>query len=188
MAFEAFIEAIKVFPLDIASLSQDFGSSPAIAVFEAFPPLQQLGKILDRVTYMGVCELFLEPDVISAKGWYPTTLSIDSSDTTSSLRKGFIGALLERQVASLEGSRWKKGVDRIVQQLLRHALAIYEAGLFPVRRARVFLQLLEVSYYATDDRDGGRLIGMSTEDVGKQVRALLSCEVSGACFQHYAAR
>ncbi|TFY60535.1 hypothetical protein EVJ58_g5088 [Rhodofomes roseus] len=175
LAFEAFVEAIKIFPLDIASLGEELGSSTASAVFEASPPLQQLAKILDRVTYMGACELFLEPDVISAKHWYPVALGSPSPNAASQ-HKALVGALLERQVASLEGSRWKKGVDRIVQQLLRHALAVYEAALFPVRRARIILQLLEVSYYTRDERDSGKVLGMSAEDVGTQVRALLSCQ------------
>ncbi|KAH9925586.1 uncharacterized protein B0H18DRAFT_955090, partial [Fomitopsis serialis] len=179
LAFDAFIEAIKVLPLDLSSVCDSLGTSTASAIFEISPSLQQLGKILDRVTYMGACELFFEPEVISAKSWYPVTPNAGSRYTTHAKHKAFVGALLERQVAGLEGSRWKQGVDRIVQQLLRHALAVYEAALFPVRRARVFLQLLEGAYYVTDERDGGKVLGMSAEDVGTQVRALLNCEDPG---------
>ncbi|KZT63999.1 hypothetical protein DAEQUDRAFT_815284 [Daedalea quercina L-15889] len=176
LAFDAFIEAIKVIPLDLSSIHESLQTSTASAVFEASPPLHQLGKILDRVTYMGTCDLFLGHDLISAKSWYSVTVS---SAPNHAQRSAFIGALLERQIAGLEGSRWKKGIDLIVQQLLRHALGVYEAAAFPVRRARIYLQLLERSYYATDESDGGRILGMSAEDVGVQVRALLSCEEPG---------
>ena len=156
-------------------MCEGLGSSTASAVFEASPVLQQLGKLLDRVTYMGACDLFLEPDAISAKSWYTSAANVGEGDVQL---KAFVGALLERQVASLDGSRWKKGVDRVVQHLLRHALVLYEAAAFPIRRARIFLQLLEGAYYATDERSGGKILGMPVEDVGTQVRALLNCEVS----------
>ena len=156
-------------------MCEGLGTSTASAVFEASPVLQQLGKLLDRVTYMGACDLFLEPDAISARSWYTAAENTGADDVRM---KAFVGALLERQVASLEGSRWKKGVDRVVQHLLRHALVLYEAATFPIRRARIFLQLLEGAYYATDERDGGKILGMPVEDVGAQVRALLNCEVS----------
>lgn len=175
LALEAFIEAIKVFPLDLASVCEDLGASSASAVFEASPPLQQLGKLLDRVTYLGACDLLLEPDAISARNWYSITTRAGADDVQ---RKALVGALLERQIASLEGSRWKKGVDRTVQQLLRHALVLYEAAVFPIRRARIFLQLLEGTYYAMDERGGGKILGMSAEDLAAQVRALLNCQVS----------
>ena len=175
LAFEAFLEAIKSFPVDLTSACEGLGTSTASAVFEASPTLQQLAKLLDRVTYMGTCDLLLESEAISVKSWYTPASDAGTSDAQV---KAFVGALLERQVACLEGSRWKKGVDRVVQQLLRHALAVYEAAAFPIRRARVFLQLLEGAYYATDERSGGKILGMSVDDVAAQVRALLNCEVS----------
>lgn len=83
------------------------------------------------------------------------------------------GALLERQIDSLETSRWKEGVQSIVAYLLTDALKVYGPNM-PVRRARVLLKCMDFMYHAGPEV----MARVSTpEDMGNEVEKLLQREV-----------
>ena len=140
------------------------------ALFEATPALKQLASIVDRVTYMASCELLLSPLEVS--------LARDSAWANVERPAGpVLSTLLERQIGSLEASRWKPHVRLIVAQLLLDANALYQADVNPVRRARVLLWWLEFKYNAgTDEEDDGQLGPVA--HVADEIESLLTREVS----------
>ena len=84
-----------------------------------------------------------------------------------------VGALLERQIGSLETSRWQEGVPAVVGRLLRDALQVYEART-PVRRPRTLLKCLEFMYQAGLDQMSN--LG-KPEDFGRAIVKLLRRQV-----------
>lgn len=135
---------------------------PPSALFDGSPALKQLGALLDRATYISTCELFQPPSAVSALAWFPP-----SSGEMDEPARCIVGALLERQVGSLEDSRWKQGVKDVMQTLLDDALLVYEGDERPVRRARVLVRRLELS-------DAGQL---DVGSVREEVQSLLSRKV-----------
>jgi hypothetical protein len=130
--------------------------------------LKQLGVIIDRLTYIGTCELLLQPHEVSLK----TPLEACGLDPS------IIGALLERQVDSLEGSLWKEGVQNMVRSLLGDVVGVYSAAGpavdMPLRRARVLIRSLEFGYKA------GGCVGGSVrhpDDIGEESGELLGRDV-----------
>lgn len=120
---------------------------------------------------MAACELLLRPDEVS--------LARDSVWADVERPEGAVlGALLERQIESLEPSRWKPGVKLIVTRLLLDVNDLYPADVNPVRRARVLLRQLEFKYHGGMDGDGdgdGHLGPMA--EVIEEVERLLSRDV-----------
>jgi separase len=140
------------------------------ALFETTPALKQLASIVDRVTYMAACELLLGPGEVS--------LSRDSVWADVERPEGAVlGALLERQIGSLEASRWKPHVKVLVARLLLDANDIYLADVHPVRRARILLRWLEFKYHGGIDEEGEGYLGPMAEMV-EEVERLLSHDVS----------
>ena len=140
------------------------------ALFEATPALKQLASIVDRVTYMGSCELLLSPPEVSLVQdlvWANVERPEDA----------VLNTLLERQIGSLEASRWKPHVRLIVARLLLDANALYRADVNPVRKARVLLGWLEFKYHAGMDEEGDRQLG-PVADVADEIESLLTREVS----------
>lgn len=125
--------------------------------------LRQLATIIDRAAYLGTCELLLTPSEISLKG--PLEALALCSET--------MGAILERQVESLEGNLWKEGVREVVKALLLDALSVYSAAIMPIRRARVLIRCLEFGYKA-----GDQVAGRHADDFGEEAQDLLGREVS----------
>ncbi|KZT24871.1 hypothetical protein NEOLEDRAFT_1134566 [Neolentinus lepideus HHB14362 ss-1] len=160
LAHDAFVECIKAFSFSSTPFVQLTKSGPCGSAFEATANDKQLGIIVDRVTYMATCELFRQPADISLK----RVLSSNNGD--------IVGAILERQIASLDASRWKEGVVGVVETILADALAVYEPQTRPIRRARVLLQCLEASYYGND-------VTRHPHEIGDEVAALLSREQFG---------
>lgn len=120
--------------------------------------------MIDRVTYLGVCELLLDAPLVSLR-----SIEIDDACIT--------GALIERQIDSLEGSRWKEGVQNAVAQLSMDVLGMYGPDM-PVRRARVLLKCMEFAYHAGP----AAVVQIGTpEEMGSEVERLLS-QVSSLCF------
>jgi separase len=112
--------------------------------------------MVDRVTYLGICELMLAATSVSLR-----SIELDAC---------IIGALLERQIDGLEGSRWKDGVQNAVGQLLLDVLDVYGPDM-PVRRARVLLKCLEFGYHAGPEA----VVAIGTpEEMGSEVERLLS--------------
>ncbi|CAK5277632.1 unnamed protein product [Mycena citricolor] len=112
-AHASFVECIKAFPYDLYPVCPKW--------FECSPATVQLGTIVDRTTYLGACELFLDPGQVVLVTDQPL--------------------LLERQLASLAASRWKEGVQRVMQTLLRALLDVSKD------RAGVLVACLEFGYY-----------------------------------------
>lgn len=118
---------------------------------------------------MTACELLLGPEEVSlarASVW------ADVERPESAV----LGALLERQIGSLEASRWKPHVKALVARLLLDANDIYLADVHPVRRARVLLRSLEFKYHGGMDEEGDGYLGAMAEVV--EVERLLSHDVS----------
>ncbi|KAG6866775.1 hypothetical protein C0991_011434 [Blastosporella zonata] len=131
-ALEAFRHCIKTFPYMTSGFFQITSETSLSAVFDLSSDTKQLATIVDRVTNLSACELLLEPSAVSL-----STLDLDA---------GVSGALLERQIATLESARWKEGVPTTISHLLRDTLNIYGSEM-PVRRVRVLLKCLELMYH-----------------------------------------
>ncbi|KAF7338167.1 Cysteine peptidase C50 [Mycena venus] len=173
LSFESFMDCIKNFPYP----SYGFANHIHRAIFEASPAAVQLGTIVDRVTYLGACELLLSPEKVSA-------LSLGLGDAN------LTGVLLERQIQSLDGSRWKENTRNVVQAFLRDALKVYREIDMPVRRARTLVRCLDFAYYAGPE--GLADLG-SPSDMGEEVERILTqkslgedSELSSFCAQYRA--
>jgi separase len=151
MAMDSYVESVKSFPYSAAlALRMDFTTSAG---------MKQLGGIVDRLTYLGACDLLLGPDEVSLKA------HLMSAD----LKPGITGGLLERQLDVLEPHLWKEGVRNIVKALLAHALEVYH-GEMPVRRARVLVRCLEFMYRSGPE--SVRALGWNPEEMGSEIEKL----------------
>ncbi|KAJ7632765.1 cysteine peptidase C50 [Roridomyces roridus] len=157
LAFEAFLDCIKSFPYSSIDFVRQTHQSSLGVVFEASPATIQLAAIVDRVTYLGACELLLSTENVSLR-----SLGLGIHVT---------GVLLERQIQSLDKSRWKESTRTVVQALLLAALEVYGPEEMPVRRARTLLRCLEYSYHAGPE-EAVRL--PSPLEVGSEVECILS--------------
>ncbi|KAH9930403.1 peptidase family C50-domain-containing protein [Epithele typhae] len=136
-AYDAFVRGIKAFPFanhDLVALAR---KTPIVRLFDS-PALKQLGVLIDRVTYVAACELLLPPTAVSALSWF-------SDAKTSPECNCVYGALIERQIASLEESKWKPGVRDVLRQLVDDALLVYDVEDRPVRHVRLVLKRLELA-------------------------------------------
>ncbi|KAJ6475784.1 cysteine peptidase C50 [Mycena vitilis] len=173
LAFQTFMDCIKVFPYSLYGFSKDASR----AAFQASPAAVQLGTIVDRVTYLGVCELLLAPEKVSA-----VSLGFDDANIT--------GALLERQIQSLDASRWKESTRSVIQAFLRATLEVYRETNMPVRRARTLLRCLDFTYCAGPEALAN--LGSPTE-MSAEVERILTpkdlgedSELSSFCVQYRA--
>ncbi|KAL7283883.1 hypothetical protein ACG7TL_001154 [Trametes sanguinea] len=168
LAYDAFVRSIKAFPYaihDVAGLAAK--KSPCL-LFEDNTALKHLAALVDRVTYMSTCELFHSPVSVPVCAW-PDFASIAGDEHT---RSAIMGALMERQLASLDECRWKSGVRQAMDEIIAGAERVYEQAGCRVRRARVFLCKLDLSYYGEggDDQYG------AAKRLGDEVEGLLASE------------
>lgn len=113
---------------------------------------------------MGTCELFLEPQDVSLKRHF-----------LEDAPKIIVGALLERQIQSLEPSRYKPAVKKTISMLLTDALDVYSLDeSMPLRRAGIWLKWLEGLYFGGTELDN---VHKSVQSIGEEVQQLLSKEV-----------
>ncbi|KAK7685385.1 hypothetical protein QCA50_011248 [Cerrena zonata] len=190
-AYEAFQEAICSFPYASSSTSSQ-GNHVTLDA--------QVANLVDRVTYMGICELFLNPEEVSLKKRMeerkpilpspPATEKItkpsatakgkgravpksatsksketqETSPSDESLRSWrlYTGLLLERQIDSLETSRYKPPVRKAVGRLIEDALSVYENS---SRRVDVLLKWLEYSYYEPEGVSGGMSVQVVVQNI-----------------------
>ena len=110
--------------------------------------MKQLVSLVDRISYIGTCELLLPTEEVSLKSAVNCAATPDTSHGANPtiVDPRVVGALLERQLDSLEPSRWKEGVQSVFVRLLRDALDVYRvvedgSNGMPVRRARVLVQI-----------------------------------------------
>jgi separase len=133
------------------------------AAFGSSSGLKQLGSIVDKLTYLGSCELLLDPGTISLKSalnaWPPA----------------ITGILLERQLDNLTSISRKEGVRAVGLQLLADATCVYAENDMPVRKARVLVRSLDLAYHSGSEGD------VEVEypgDVGQEADKLLTRTVS----------
>ena len=149
------------------------------------PAIKQLVGLVDRVSYIGACELFLPPEDVSLltaiNGASSEAASHDA--TPAALNPAVAGALLERQLDSLEPSRWKDGVRAIFIQLLKDSLQIYsvltssDVEQMPVRRARVLVRCMEFAYHDQGGNACSEIGCGSVKEMALQIEDLASCQV-----------
>ncbi|KAI5895597.1 uncharacterized protein SCHCODRAFT_01122301 [Schizophyllum commune H4-8] len=159
-ASDAFKQAISSFPYDRSRLAEVLGGTTASEAFTASDSLKHLAAIVDRVTYIGACELLLQPQTVSLR-------DIGLCDA------GIVGALLERQIQSLASLRWKESVRAIVRHLLLELLDVYEEALMPLRRIRTLLMCLEFKYHCNPEEGFGF---KSPWDLSVEIQGLLASE------------
>jgi separase len=173
---------MKAYPYLEVGFSQLAGTSALSTVFTGSSDsktggnsssLKQLTAIIDRATYIGTCELLLHPSEVSLRG--PLEACGLGADV--------VGAVLERQAESLEGSLWKDGgVREVVRTVLADALSVYicpvDVGIgagMPVRRARVLIQSLRFAYRVGGATEEGFI--RHPDDIGEEIEELLGRSV-----------
>lgn len=142
-------------------------------IFGTSSSLKQLAVLVDRVTYMGACELFIQAPQVSILHVF------DGGEHQDARVKG---ALLEYQLASISPNRSKEGALAAMRQLLRDLLDLYDATSMPIRRTRTLVQCLEVAYYdmstATFEQCGfasyTEVVESVQEMIGQQVRCAIT--------------
>ncbi|KAH7929994.1 hypothetical protein BV22DRAFT_1001613 [Leucogyrophana mollusca] len=169
-AYEAFRESVKSFPYALPGVgvsshphSQTHSHTQAL---DATPGLKQLGGIVDRLTYIGACELFLGPDEVSLRGCFQAPLPPAPP---------ILAHLLERQLSALEAHMRKDGVRAVVVRLLADALRFYEAHGTPVGRARMLLRCVEFVWRG----GGGEGGAWDGEELGREALSVLASEDLG---------
>ncbi|KAH8099548.1 peptidase family C50-domain-containing protein [Cristinia sonorae] len=178
LAYEAFSEAIRHYPFFNSAFLDIVKRTPASLFFSTFPSpsadtspsspfhpvtVAQLGVLIDRVTYMGICELFMNPEDVSLARHF--TVQDDATRVV-------VGILLERQIQSLEPSRYKPAVKTAISTLLDKSLDVYSSNTFPIRRAGIWVKWLEISYFGIDEFGEEK----SAKVVGEETQELLSRE------------
>lgn len=144
--------------------------------------MKQLVSLVDRVSYLGACELLLPTEEVSLKSAVNCTTTHDTSHGANPtiVDPRIVGALLERQLDSLDPSRWKEKVHGVFVRLLRDALDVYRvedvAGSssgMPVRRARILVRCMEFAY-RENGQDGWSTFGFANVDeMGCEIERLL---------------
>ncbi|KAI0360283.1 hypothetical protein OH77DRAFT_1393661 [Trametes cingulata] len=167
LAYESFVKSIRAFPYTLHDLASLASTTPPSTLFDSTPALKHLATLLDRVTYMATCELFRSPPSIPVSSW-PSFPSLDDPHASASV----MGALMERQLVSLEECRWKSGVREVLDALAGAAEGLYERAGWAVRRARVLVRKLEMGYYG----EGGEGPYEGAKQLGEQIEALLAPE------------
>jgi separase len=147
--------------------------------------VKQLVSLVDRISYIGTCELLLPTEEVSLKSVVNCIVTSDTSHGANPIvDPRIVGALLERQLDSLEPSRWKESVHGVFVQLLRDALDVYcvedvasSSSGMPVRRARVLLRCMEF-LYRDHGQDGWSAFGFANADeMGYEIEKLVIMSV-----------
>ncbi|KAI6000295.1 peptidase family C50-domain-containing protein [Pisolithus orientalis] len=185
LSIEAFVQSVRMFPYTLF---------PSIAAPDPFKDddglLKQLASVIERLTYIASCELFLPPEQVSLRHVLEDSstrclnINIDGDPPFSlddSLSKGAItGVLLERQLKTLESVVHKDGVRTTMLSILRDLLAVYNAKWAPARRAGALLCGLDVLWRdrrsAAEDNERGSY-QLDVEDMGREVLTLVEREL-----------
>ncbi|KAF9489736.1 hypothetical protein BDN71DRAFT_1511885 [Pleurotus eryngii] len=138
VGYRAFLEAIRSFPFSATNLGPLSDKQSIATIFGTSGSLRQLAVLVDRATYMGTCEPFIQAPQVSL---------LHAFDGDEHQDPRVKSALLEHQLASISPNRSKEGVLAVMKQLLRDLLDLYDAASMPMRRTRTLVQCLEVAYY-----------------------------------------
>ncbi|KAH7890369.1 peptidase family C50-domain-containing protein [Phlebopus sp. FC_14] len=181
LAYGSFIESVRIFPYihftSIICPRDPFVAGPHL-------PLQQLVSIIERLTYIGTCELFLPPAEISlrhvlrARTSPAIPLSARSLPVESEMIASITGAVLGRQLATLENLIHKEGVRETMGQILCDLLSIYEPNWAPLKRAGVLVSALGILW--RDSKIVVQMLGTeenqsAADKIGAEILELLSC-------------
>ncbi|OJT06676.1 Separin, partial [Trametes pubescens] len=139
MAYDAFVKSIAAFPYALHGVAALAATTLPSALFDGAPPLKHLVGLVDRVTYMAACKLFRAPASVPVAAW-PRFACPD----------GVVGALMERQLAGLEGCRWKAGVRAVMDAILDSVAGLYEREGCVVRCASVLVRKLKLRYHCEE--------------------------------------
>ncbi|KAI0700451.1 peptidase family C50-domain-containing protein [Cytidiella melzeri] len=137
-AFSAFRSCIRTFPFHVQAFVKKTALCSNATLFDDSPSTKHIATVIDRMTYMGICDLFLPAEEVSLKA----QRIADVSDSESN---AVLGALLERQAEGLDSSKWKPAVHNAICRILQDALEVYPPQNMPVRRARVMLKCFELT-------------------------------------------
>ncbi|KAI6117301.1 peptidase family C50-domain-containing protein [Pisolithus croceorrhizus] len=184
LSLEAFTQSVRTFP---------YALFPSIVASDPFEGdnglLKQLASVVERLTYIASCELFLPPEQISLRHVLEDSnvryirIIVDSEppctlDDVQS-RAAITGTLLESQLKTLERVVHKDGARTTMLYILRDLLAVHDAQWTPVRRARAILCGLNMLWRdrasATED-SGNRSYQLDVEAMGREVLALVERE------------
>ncbi|KAI8971333.1 peptidase family C50-domain-containing protein [Trametes punicea] len=168
LAYDAFVRSIKAFPYAIHEVAELAAKTPPSTLFDSAPPLKHLAALVDRVTYMGTCELFLAPESIPVSAWQGFAALVEDDLQRSSI----LGVLMERQLASLEECRWKSGVKEALDAITSEAEVLYQQAGCTVRRTRVLVRKLEMRYHD----GGGDNHYAVVKQLGEKIQSLLTVE------------
>ena len=175
------MKCIRVFPFSTTPIATQTDTQCPSQMFSATDGeglVKQLIGLLDRVTYVGACELLLPPEDVS--------LQTISSSSSLKLDLRVLGVVVEYQFEMLLPSRGKEGAKGVLVTLLKDALDLYSTSdgisgyLMPIRRARVLLRCMEFLYRDEDDSREvlSQLAYDSVDQMGQEVLALLNRKVS----------
>lgn len=173
-AFSAFRSSVLAFPFSRGDFEQKTGTCTPATLFKDSPSAKHISTVLDRMTYLGVCELLLPVQEVSVKTHF----------RNKPVRDAVLGALLERQAEGLGSSKWKPAVHNAIGNLLQDALAVYNSQSMPIRSARVMLKQLE---HASSSNGKGASLVDNPEQLVKKADTLLRTEVrfNRRCFIRY---
>ncbi|KAF9552923.1 hypothetical protein CPC08DRAFT_822591 [Agrocybe pediades] len=188
-AYDAFKQAIHTFPFVSSGVLAQCDSQSCDAIFgpSCSPPVKQLVGLVDRLSYLGACELLLDPAEVSILSSATSFQAYETSHGHANvcLDPAIAGLLLERQLDSLESSRWKDAMRAVFIRLLQDSLKVFDAkaedgqAVMPVRRARTLVRCLEF-LYRDSVVDGCRALGFGgVEDIADEVEVLCGQENSG---------
>ncbi|ESK88507.1 cysteine-type endopeptidase [Moniliophthora roreri MCA 2997] len=157
-AFDALLRCIEAFPYVESIFSDRVHREPMSTLFDYSPAVKELAGIVDRVSYIGACELLLPAEKFSLR-------CVDIASA------GVKGALVERQLESLDAHRHKEGMTDIIPRLMMDAFSEYQALNMPIRCTRVYVRALSFAYYA--GVEAIKAFGTPSE-VGEKVQSLLN--------------
>ncbi|KAI5983296.1 peptidase family C50-domain-containing protein [Pisolithus albus] len=184
LSLEAFTQSVRTFP---------YALFPSIVAPDPFEGdnglLKQLASVVERLTYIASCELFLPPEqtslrhVIEDSNTRCIPIIIDGEpsfplDDVQS-KAAIAGALLERQLKTLEGVVHKDGARTTMFCVLQDLLAVYDAQWTPARRAGAILCGLNVLWRnraSATEGGGNGSYQLDVETMGREVLALVERE------------
>ncbi|KAJ3553303.1 hypothetical protein NM688_g3687 [Phlebia brevispora] len=174
-AFQSFVNCVKAFPFHRYDFVELASKSDATSLFYS-PQLKHLGGIVDRLTYGGLCDLYLEPNAVSLATHLKAVFVGHDTRHATQVQSTVLGALLERQLETLEGSKWKPDIRKAMDLFLSALLEIYEAIHMPIRRARVMLKILEMAYHTPENLGASPIDKLHIRDIAAQADKLLTTE------------
>ena len=146
--------------------------------------MKQLVSLVDRISYIGACELLLPTEEVSLKSAVNCTATPGTSHGANPtiVDPRIVGALLERQLDSLESSRWKESVHGVFVRLLRDALDVYRvkdniSNGMPVRRARVLVRCMEFVYRDHGQDEWSAFGFANVDEIGCEIERLVMMSV-----------